>query len=304
MMTRRMLSMVALMMSLNACATAPISHFSVNVVDEENMPVEGATVQGYFTNLKRGYVPGPARISTTDVDGKANITGPAYFAVNVKTKKEGYYISEKKIPVNIKQDQNINFLLRSKKNPIAMYAKKVLVSARGTRRIGEQFGYDFMVGDFVLPHGKGKVSDLIITHTYYKKDSWNYSYEIAIKFSNPGDGLVPFFTNKELVESAFKSDYKAPKEGYINEWNLNGKREGADKPVQENLDKNRNYYFRVRTETDKEGNIESAYYGKIYGEFLSITYYLNPTPNDRNVEFDSEKNLFKDIRDDEKVWDP
>lgn len=40
------------------------------------------------------------------------------------------------------------------------------------------------------------------------------------------------------------------------------------------------------------GNIISAQYGKIYGDFLAFTYYLNPSPNDRNVEFDPDQNLF------------
>lgn len=42
----------------------------------------------------------------------------------------------------------------------------------------------------------------------------------------------------------------------------------------------------------------SALYGKVYGDFrvnelrgVSFTYYLNPTPNDRNLEFDRKTNF-------------
>jgi hypothetical protein len=42
---------------------------------------------------------------------------------------------------------------------------------------------------------------------------------------------------------------------------------------------------------DENGNIKSALYGKIYGGFENFQYYLNPTPNDRNVEFDPDHNL-------------
>ena len=52
-----------------------------------------------------------------------------------------------------------------------------------------------------------------------------------------------------------------------------------------------NYYIRVRTVLDDDGNIVRAHYGKIYGDFMKWTHYLNPTPNDRNVEFDVKKNL-------------
>jgi hypothetical protein len=35
-----------------------------------------------------------------------------------------------------------------------------------------------------------------------------------------------------------------------------------------------------------------------------FTYYLNPTPNDRNMEFDPKQNLFKDLKPMEEVKDP
>ena len=58
--------------------------------------------------------------------------------------------------------------------------------------------------------------------------------------------------------------------------------------------------FRVQTVLDDKGNIVSARYGKIYGpiEFgvgkehnVRFTYYLNPTDNDRSLEYDPGKNL-------------
>lgn len=58
--------------------------------------------------------------------------------------------------------------------------------------------------------------------------------------------------------------------------------------------------FRGRAEMDPQGKIVNARYGKIYGPFkfaqgpkklVDFTYYFNPTPNDRNLEFDGEHNL-------------
>lgn len=37
---------------------------------------------------------------------------------------------------------------------------------------------------------------------------------------------------------------------------------------------------------------------------LRFTYYLNPTPNDRNVEFDPKRNLFTNLKSDERVTAP
>ncbi len=55
---------------------------------------------------------------------------------------------------------------------------------------------------------------------------------------------------------------------------------------------------------DERGNIVSAHYGKIYGDFMQFSYYLNPTPNDRNVEFDPKQNLLKNLKSDEGVSAP
>ena len=59
------------------------------------------------------------------------------------------------------------------------------------------------------------------------------------------------------------------------------------------------WYFRIRSVPDGEGGYEGMY-GKIYGEipviteaglFLTLpTYFLNPTFNDRNMEFDTSRN--------------
>jgi hypothetical protein len=55
---------------------------------------------------------------------------------------------------------------------------------------------------------------------------------------------------------------------------------------------------------DATGKIISANYGKIYGDFMNFSYYLNPTPNDRNVEFDPKRNLFTKLKTEEQVMAP
>jgi hypothetical protein len=50
---------------------------------------------------------------------------------------------------------------------------------------------------------------------------------------------------------------------------------------------------------DDKGDIVSANYAKLVGDIdlhavrgVSFTYYFNPTPNDRNLEFNPGRNLF------------
>ena len=73
------------------------------------------------------------------------------------------------------------------------------------------------------------------------------------------------------------------------------------------MDVKKCYCFRIRTERDENGKVKSSLYGKIYGDpsfFLegsdrwkqkicgiSYLYYLNPAPNDRNLEWDRKTNL-------------
>lgn len=75
-----------------------------------------------------------------------------------------------------------------------------------------------------------------------------------------------------------------------------------------------NYFFRVRTRKEG-GKIVSANYGKIDRDIdfdiinsdtalLFFTYYLNPTPNDRNMEFDPKRNLLTGLKESEAVTNP
>jgi hypothetical protein len=60
----------------------------------------------------------------------------------------------------------------------------------------------------------------------------------------------------------------------------------------------------VRTAVDDRGKIVSTHYGKIYGDFMQFTYYLNPTPNDQNIEFDLKQNLLHGLQSFEQVPQP
>jgi hypothetical protein len=131
---------------------------------------------------------------------------------------------------------------------------------------------------------------------------WNYSFKISIRFSQPLDGLIPFYFDESGSE--YRSAYLAPAQGYVGRWVIDGKREGMASAPTGSTDERRNYYFRIRSRADKDGSVVSAYYGKIYGEFPGVTYYLNPNENDRNIEFDMSKNLFGKLEWDERAQMP
>ena len=87
--------------------------------------------------------------------------------------------------------------------------------------------------------------------------------------------------------------------------------------VEDNVKQEDGIIFRTRGITDEKGNLKSAHYGKIYGPLkhginsndregagVIITYYFNPTPNDRNLEFDGTNNLLKGLSSLEQVYTP
>lgn len=280
------LIVVLLLFSMNACATKNLINVKVHVIDQDQQPVIGAAVRVGFLGAK-------SKLYTieTNSEGKIEITKEGGLGGTVVVSKSGYYESKYTTGYG---DQDLTLELREIRNPIAMY---VATSKHFAEIKDREYGYDLMVGDFTAPDGMGKTADFVLTVSGKSVDVWNKEFYLSVRFSNPLDGLVPFYIAspdydwKSDPESIYKSDYLAPESGYINEWNYHRIRKGEKTRYDTNMNKTRNYYFRVRTKVDEDGNIESAHYGKIYGEFPRITHYFNPTPNDRNVEFDLLKNL-------------
>ena len=268
----------------------------LQVVDADGTPVAGAFVHGYFyqeqvvQGRKNGTYTG-----TTDADGRVTLSGEEDIYVKVKVTKDGYHDSYREIvvrPIVFDEDETQTMLLKAKRNPVPLHAKHVVL-VRDDLQDGQPYGYDLLVGDFVAPHGKGSVSDFVLTYTRQGTDTYNFSWTLDIGFSGEEDGLIP--VNFETTESALVSDYDAPAEGYVNQWTLHESRAGVFDSPAGNVDKWRSYYFRVRTSVDPEGNV-TGHYGKMYGEFPAGVYYVNPTRGDRNVEWAVRNNLLRSLR--------
>ena len=190
-------------------------------------------------------------------------------------------------------------------NPIPLYAKTIkLQKSKRIPEFGKPVGFDLMKADWVKPYGSGEESDFIFTinvklggMTQEKFGYQIHDSSFHVGFSNDGDGIQSVYAEPNKG-SLLRLPRLAPEQGY--ETCLTRKSYShKDGYFNEKRD-DQNYFFRVRTKKDEEGNIVSALYGKIHGEFdwdwmggVRFTYYLNPTPNDRNLEFDGKNNLFK-----------
>jgi len=220
---------------------------------------------------------------------------------------------------------------------VPLYARMVLEQKMPNQ--GVPIGFDLMLGDWVSPYGKGKTPDFIfqmdsaptktITNTVpaynngtrtWTQNLWDN--RIVIRFSNQGDG-IRFVAGDS--SSGLPLPRLAPLDGYESTLNKRAWLEPGtnfvkgmpygDVFIKEHSDyqKDANYFFRVRTQTNSSGAIVSALYGKIYGDIVGLnfghgrigfTYYLNPEPNSRNMEFDPKKNLFKNLKPMEQVTAP
>jgi hypothetical protein len=222
--------------------------------------------------------------------------GHAPLRMKVIVDKEGYYPSVVN-DLNRMKDHNVNIVLYKKKNPIPLYVRKTRITPPVLK---EKLGYDLKIRDWVKPHGQGEKIDIYFKVVYEERARYNFDYSLEVSFPNENDGIQEFYSSNFSV---LKSPYKAPLKGYIKGWIQKTKRR-PDRGRSGNRDKKRNFWMRVRSEVDGVGNIVSAHYIKMYGDFPDLQIYYNPIPNDRNLEFDPTKNLFNDLKSYEKVRQP
>jgi len=268
---------------------------TVKVVGEDGNPIVGADVAVQYT------VPTPPDSGQqtygeikgiTDADGIFEAShADSSWSLGVVVEKTGYYKTQMGHQFYFDEKRrNPSFTLLLKKivKPVAMYAKQI--TSLKVPEFNKAIGYDLMIGDWVGPYGKGVDADLFFTEKHTDPQS---GYILSITFPKPGDGIQEFTVPDTELGSGFRSTHEAPVDGYQ-----------VEVSQTEATNPKRNFYFRVRTKLDENGNVVSARYGKIYGDIAQFVYYFNPTPNDRNIEFDPKQNLLGGLQSFEQVRAP
>jgi len=245
-------------------------------------------------------------------------------------RKESFKVDVVSIPpmyynvVMLEHEKHGEITLYKKKNPQPMYAysreKKVVAPTMNGR-----YGFDLQVFDWLPPYGEGKVADF-----YYVRDrkdiervssliAQNKSYEVhGFRSDEPeapklGDivGRIEFEPNcgayirNQTGNENFPSTYGADPNGeYRSEVPIkvcvnNGLLWLQEGPI---IKDDEYMVIRSRVQLDDRGNMVSANYSKILGPWLigsTMCPYetvFNPRPNDTNLEFDPEQNLYKGKR--------
>jgi hypothetical protein len=291
---------------------------NLKVVDDNNQPVRDAKTWIAYGDPKQGHSPDPFLANDWAIAGLTDTNGffmakhiDHSWSLGIQVQKTGYYpvigsydlykpgqFNDQIVAANRNSAQTL--VLKKIKNPTAMYAKQVNL---GIPEFNKPLGFDLMIGDWVAPYGTGINTDIIFAGRLDKRAANDSDYTLTVNFPKAGDGIQEFAVPESEKGSELRSPHEAPPNCYQSEW-VQTKTRRPGKPLQTNWDMNRNYFFRVRTKLDDKGNVVSARYGKIYGDFMNFAYYLNPTPNDRNIEFDPKQNLIHSLKFDEGVSAP
>lgn len=289
----------------------------LEVVDDAGAPVPQAKMLLYFQGIRSDQ--DREVEAETNAKGMLEVKGWSkgeYLdSILVISKAPAYYPSKLSHPVELEDRQcSLRLPIRKIGTPIPMYAQQVELELPEERL---EIGFDFEKGDWVKPYGKGEVVDCTFTGTKVFEDSDNFKTTVIMSFPGSEVGMLedPMANEAEAKLSDFKTLRQAPEVGYQPVYEFirvkaNHSREGSTKRT--------NYVFRSRTKLNSEGKLESCHYGKLIDAVdvargsafpdtkpkVIFTYYFNPTPNDRNLEFDPQRNLFKDLPSTSSVWAP
>lgn len=308
----------------------------MRVLDEKGVPVEGAAVEVLFVNSNGSNV----RKGMSGKAGKYAASGRGNNSVMLRAEKAGHYPVQVE-GLSKDEDHDVEVVLPRILNPIPLYAQHGgSATAIAFPVQNEWVGFDLEVADWVAPHGKGKTADFLLRFknkfkgwrngleddidahiaatkesALLRKEEWTMEkfkikagkWEGVMELSFPGEGEGLFEEKRFLAYCPLKLPHLAPEEGYVptRSFVVNGN----FSPGREDI----GLFLRTRVRRDKQGKMISANYAKVIGDFrvstpgpggFSLAYYFNPTPNDRNLEFDTDKNLFPKEKPGTNVYDP
>lgn len=322
------------------CAKMPLpgrkypARLTIKVVTDEGVPVAGAVVRASTFDH---WIPGEGfgrdvnvtTTASTDKQGVAVIEAHSRdgsFGIGITEQSRfyqggisDYRLKEVKDGKWYPWNPVIEVVFKPRLNPIPMYGMKVgdMPTPLELPVKDKPVGFDLMKGDWVAPYGSGVTADLVFTlaeRVPFTEVVKPFASTLIVSFSNPLDGiqsvLAPRYRGSELRLPRF-----APEAGYLAKLEKPFGRPSEDKPIESGVREDQNYFIRVRTVVDEKGKIQSALYGKILGDiscdvinsrtgYIQFAYCLNPTPLDRNMEFDPKRNLFPNLPSGRRVGEP
>ena len=237
----------------------------------------------------------------TDADGRVVLNIPANRTFFLEAGKDGFYSTAGNLWTGglyrgpegtlVERETPDSFTIELKKirDPVYLRYKRFRGHAPATDK---PVGWDFEVGDWVIPYGDGRSADIFFHFHGIKVEDNAFEGQMTLSFPEEDDGLQSFKAARPH-SIQFGSDlappHKAPLDGY--EASLSHSTfHRPGEPFQTYREDQQNYLFRVRTKRDPLGQLIQACYGWFSGEIefdprgnpgpqLAFEYYFNPDPD-------------------------
>ena len=273
---------------------------TVNVKDQDGRPVSDAEVM--FCFVRYNIEEPNTVIVKTGANGTATGEANANRCVVLHLTKEGYYSSfvEYGLWGSGKGYETGRWEPWNPTLDITMYPKINRRQAPKFRSCYYEhleqnvaYGFDMLEKDIVPPGRKEETADFQFKGNQMGSMKIYFTNSLDVIFQNNGDGVIKM---KKHEDSEFKFTYLAPETGYMQRLQLYEdfspqRPEGKGEPF---LSDKEYLIFRISRIDEKSGETK-RYYGiitRLSGTAdlagkrdFEIAYYLNPDPEDRNIEY-------------------
>ncbi len=250
-------------------------------------------------------------LGETDRKGLWSVAGVTLNNPAISIQKEGYYASCIRYTLSEKDKMTGRWkpydrdeetiCLRKIVNPIPMYAWNMSLMKYPVRT-NEWVGLDMQRAEWMPPYGNGQTEDVRF-HVWRSTNGYDRAHPaevLTVRFIGDKNGVCGINDRDISYQSTMKLPYGAPRDGYSEtEFRLERQLIRNDFETKTNTGTT-NCFFRIRSTVDQDGNLVEGLYGKIRGPMaveggrgirIKMLYYVNPTPNDLNMEFDPKRNL-------------
>jgi len=319
-MNMKKVSIWSLTLGLTSFVYGVEGNFNFKVLDESGKPVVDAKlsmdalIPSANKDSYKGYIVSSLK-GMSDQKGFWSMKGPTPEKPAVSVRKGGYYDSVAKFSFNNWKEepwrwkpyeQCVTLILRKIMNPIPMYAWGMYKLDYPVKE-NEWVGYDMLQAEWMPPYGKGLTEDvqMCVVCNIGKRDYEKVPLSVvSIRFLGKHNGVTGIPDQSVCGQSWFKLPYSAPRDGYMTQEFITSHFVTLEGDVERHVMNTgtTNCFFRIRSSVDKDGRFIEGLYGKMPGLVkignggphnitLDLDYYVNPTPNDLNMEWNPKCNL-------------
>lgn len=314
---RNILPAIVLLSLTLGASCQDLRKVKVSVAGDDGNPIKDAKVTiGFLGSLPHQT---EKKIGLTTQNGVFEASGTAMLRMGVLVEKDGYYLTQSE-RLSREENHDLHCKIRKMENPIPLFARKF--SGR-IPNLKQPHGFDFKKGDWVAPHGKGEIADIFFTVHVVEQEKGGLIGRLGVTFSSSSEGVCKVDANSGYLSgSDLKMPNKAPLGGYVPKMEREIK--GGQYETQE---RNIGWFVRSRFVSMPDGEAQHNY-AKLTrdvnvfvggGRFLpedqrreqpqeyaviTFVYCFNPEPNDRNLEFDSTRNLLEGLDAADRVLAP